>query len=98
MGLWSDFLIPWIDGGRYNIFDFLDVVTSYYLLPLGGLLSAIFVGYVWGTKEAVNEIKEGSAFKFEKVWIVLIKFVVPVLVFIILLSTTGLLEKIGELL
>ncbi|NLB21586.1 MAG: sodium-dependent transporter [Clostridium sp.] len=98
MGLWSDFLIPWIDGGRYNIFDFLDVITSYYLLPLGGLLSAIFVAYVWGTKDAVKEIKEGSTFKFEKIWIILIKFVVPVLVFIILLSTTGLLDKISEFL
>ncbi len=94
MGLWQGFLIPWIDGGRYTIFDLLDVITSYYLLPLGGLLSAIFVGYIWGTKEAVKEIKQGSRFRFEKVWIILIKYIVPVMVLIILLSTTGLLDKI----
>jgi neurotransmitter:Na+ symporter, NSS family len=94
MGAWSDFLIPWIDGNSYGIFDFLDVVTSYYLLPLGGLLSALFVAYVWGVPNAVKEIKTGGNFRTEKLWTILIKFVVPVLVFIILLSTTGLLEKV----
>lgn len=94
MGAWSDFLIPWIDGNSYGIFDFLDVFTSYYLLPAGGLLGAIFIGFIWGVPNAVKEIKMGSAFRTEKLWTILIKFVVPVLVFIILLSTTGLLDKI----
>ena len=94
MGAWSGFLIPWIDGNRYGIFDFLDVVTSYYLLPLGGLLSALFIGFVWGVPNAVKEIRIGSTFRTEKLWSVLIKYVVPVLVFIILLSTTGLLNRI----
>lgn len=94
MGSWSDFLIPWIDGDSYAIFDFLDVVTSNYLLPLGGLLSALFVAYVWGVPNAVKEIKNGGNFRSEKLWTILIKFIVPVLVFIILLSTTGLLDKV----
>lgn len=94
MGAWSGFLIPWIDGNSYGIFDFLDVLTSYYLLPLGGLMGAIFIGFIWGVPNAVKEIKLGSAFKTEKLWIVLIKFIVPVLVFIILLSTTGLLDRL----
>ncbi|HSL86148.1 MAG TPA: sodium-dependent transporter, partial [Bacteroidales bacterium] len=97
LGSWSDFLIPWIDGNSYGIFDFLDVVTSYYLLPLGGLLSALFIGFVWGVPNAVKEIKIGGNFKSAKLWAVLIKFIVPILVFIILLSTTGLLDRlIGE--
>lgn len=94
MGAWSDFLIPWIDGNRYGIFDFLDVVTSYYLLPLGGLLSALFIGFVWGVPNAVKEIKTGGNFRTEKLWSVLIKYIVPILVFVILLSTTGLLDRI----
>ena len=94
MGEWSDFLIPWIDGKSYGIFDFLDVLTSYYLLPLGGLLGALFIGFVWGVPNAVKEIKIGSKFVTEKLWSILIKFVVPILVFLILLSTTGLLNKL----
>lgn len=94
MGEWSDFLIPWIDGKSYGIFDFLDVLTSYYLLPLGGLLGALFIGFVWGVPNAVKEIKIGSKFVTAKLWSILIKFVVPILVFLILLSTTGLLDKL----
>ena len=94
MGEWSDFLIPWIDGKSYGIFDFLDVLTSYYLLPLGGLFGALFIGYVWGVPNAVKEIKIGSKFVTAKLWSILIKFVVPILVFLILLSTTGLLDKL----
>jgi len=94
MGEWSDFLIPWIDGKSYGIFDFLDVLTSYYLLPLGGLFGALFIGFVWGVPNAVKEIKIGSKFVTEKLWSILIKFVVPILVFLILLSTTGLLDKL----
>lgn len=94
MGAWSGFLIPWIDGNSYGIFDFLDVLTSYYLLPLGGLMGAIFIGFIWGVPNAVKEIKLGSAFRSEKLWAVLIKFIVPILVFVILLSTTGLLDKL----
>ena len=94
MGEWSDFFIPWIDGKSYGIFDFLDVLTSYYLLPLGGLLGALFIGFVWGVPNAVKEIKIGSKFVTEKLWSILIKFVVPILVFLILLSTTGLLNKL----
>ncbi len=94
MGPWSNFLIPWIDGNSYGVFDFLDVVTSYYLLPLGGLLSALFIGFVWGVPNAVKEIKTGGNFRTEKLWSVLIKYIVPILVFIILLSTTGLLDKL----
>lgn len=94
MGPWANVLLPWIDGKSYAIFDFLDVVTSYYLLPIGGLLMAIFIGFVWGLPKAVKEIKIGSTFPTEKLWSVLIKYIAPIGVFLILLSSTGLLDKL----
>ncbi len=42
------------------VFDALDSVSSNWLLPLGGLFISIFVGWIWGTKKAVDEIREGS--------------------------------------
>lgn len=94
MGVWKDILIPFIDGKSYAIFDLLDVITSYYLLPIGGLLMAIFIGFVWGLPNAVKEIKIGSTFPTEKLWSVLIKYIAPIGVFLILLSSTGLLDKL----
>jgi len=46
-----------VNGG---FFDFLDSLASNWLLPLGGLFIAFFVGWIWGTKKAVDEIRHGS--------------------------------------
>jgi len=43
-----------------SFFDLMDHVSSNWLLPLGGLLISLFVGWVWGTRKAVEEIRQGS--------------------------------------
>ncbi|RMD73822.1 MAG: hypothetical protein D6820_17945, partial [Lentisphaerae bacterium] len=40
--------------------DLVDHLSSNWLLPLGGMFIAIFVGWIWGTKNAVDEIRLGS--------------------------------------
>jgi len=60
--------LPWLQNILANAFDiklgcFLDVMdtaASNWLLPLGGLFIALFVGWIWGTRKAVEEIREGS--------------------------------------
>ena len=41
-----------------NFFDHVDNIASNYLLPLGGMLTAVFVGWVWDTKNAHKEIEQ----------------------------------------
>ncbi|MDX9981360.1 MAG: sodium-dependent transporter [Lentisphaeria bacterium] len=41
-------------------FDLLDNFSSNWLLPLGGLFISFFVGWIWGTRKAVDEIRHGS--------------------------------------
>lgn len=43
-----------------SFFDVMDHVSSNWLLPIGGLFIALFVGWVWGTRSALSEIREGS--------------------------------------
>ncbi len=43
-----------------NWFDTLDYVTSNWMLPLSGLLTSLFVGWVWGTKKAGRELRRGA--------------------------------------
>jgi NSS family neurotransmitter:Na+ symporter len=45
---------------RGSFFDVLDHVSTNWLLPLGGLFISLFVGWVWGTHKAVDEIRHGS--------------------------------------
>jgi len=40
--------------------DVLDTMASSWMLPLGGVFIAIFVGWIWGTRNAVIEIRRGS--------------------------------------
>lgn len=92
----AEFKIPLLNRG---VFDSLDYVTSNILMPVGGFLMAIFIGYIWGVDEAIAEIKKspGVKFKLEKLWVILIKYVAPIAVFIVLLSSLGLLDKfLGE--
>jgi len=53
--------------GNFNItsifdisfFDFMDELSSKYMLPIGGALTAIFILYKWGVKAFLDEIKIG---------------------------------------
>ncbi|MTI95092.1 MAG: sodium-dependent transporter [Firmicutes bacterium] len=79
-GVWADFQIIGL-----NILSFADSLTANLLLPLGGLLTTIFVGWVWGAKKAVGELEEsGDSFAFGGVWSVLVKYVMPLILIYIL--------------
>lgn len=43
-----------------SFFDMLDTVSLNWLLPLGGLFIALFVGWIWGPHQALKEIRHGS--------------------------------------
>ena len=43
-----------------TFFDWMDYMSFKYMLPLGGFLMTIFVGYVWGAKEFIAELKTGN--------------------------------------
>ena len=67
-----------------NFFDHVDNIASNYLLPLGGMLTAIFVGWVWGTKSAEEEIeKYETKFHWGHIWGFLIRYISPVAVFLV---------------
>ncbi len=75
-GPWSDVYII----GNKTFFDVFDFATSNIMLPLGGLLLCIFVGWVWGTKGAIEEVtNEGTvSFDLAGFWSILVKFVGPI--------------------
>lgn len=43
-----------------SFFDVMDHLASNWMLPLGGLFICLFVGWIWGTKRATDEIRHGS--------------------------------------
>lgn len=72
-----------------NFFDHVDNIASNYFLPLGGMLTAVFVGWIWGTKNAHAEIeKHDNEFHFPwaQCWEFLIRYITPVAVGIVFIA------------
>jgi NSS family neurotransmitter:Na+ symporter len=63
-----------------------------FSLAFGALLMSLFVGWVWGGRRAANELAQGSDFfaRTAGVWVFMIRFFIPAVVFIILLNLFGL--------
>ena len=74
-----------------GLIDFIDTIFSTVGLPLGGLLIALFVGYVWTTNNALMEMEDGTenfdkSF-FYKFWPYFIKYISPILIGIVFIRT-----------
>ncbi|RKZ00057.1 MAG: sodium-dependent transporter, partial [Ignavibacteriae bacterium] len=86
-----------------NFFDLVDFLASNVILPLGGMLIAIFVGWVWSFDKVLINLKEGAEKLFNEhpwmitLWKVFLKFFAPILIFLVLLQSIGILDKITAL-
>ena len=84
--IWSEVTI----GGK-GIMDAIDFVASNVLLPLGGLLTAMFAGWVLSrqiTREELDDKMPDWAFK---AWLWLTRVVTPILILVVLGSLLGIL-------
>ncbi len=70
-----------------TFFENIDNIASNYLLPLGGMLTAVFVGWIWGTKKARQEIeRHETTFHWGTYWRFVIRYIAPVAVAIVFLT------------
>ncbi len=72
-----------------TIFDNLDHLTNNIMLPLGGLLIAVFAGWVMCRNSTAEEL--GGAGLMYRVWRLLARYVVPVGILFVFLKAVGLL-------
>jgi NSS family neurotransmitter:Na+ symporter len=96
--LWEDvtplgFLEVFRDKTFFGLFDYL---TANIMLPLGGLLIAIFAGWVLKREHSVDELRLGDGLLYRG-WYFLIRYLTPLAVGLVFLDVTGLLD-IGGLL
>lgn len=79
-----------------SFFDMMDAVTANWLLMIGGLGTCVFVGWVWGTRAAAEELREGMGEKASRgPWIRLWAFFVRAICPLAILA--GFLHAIGAL-
>ncbi len=88
MGIWSEYTV-----GGMNIFDLFDFVTAKVMLPVGGFLTALYVGWFCDQKMLYEEVTNyGTTAKgFYVIYRILIRFVAPIAILFIFLNQFGLL-------
>ncbi len=74
--------------GLDDILTFFDFVSNSVLMPVVALLTCIFIGYIIKPKSLIDEVETGGAkFKQKKLFTAIIKYVGPVFIVLILLSS-----------
>ncbi len=85
--LWSEVRIV----GRLNFFESVDFLTSNIMLPLGGLLTAVFAAWLMSGKATREELElDGTPYQ---VWRFLVRYVTPIAIGIVMLNVTGLMGR-----
>lgn len=81
---------PIVIGGTTlgSLFDIVDFISNNIILPVGGLLTCIVIGYIWKTESAIAEIEStpGYTFSIKKSWSFCIKYLAPVLLLVVFIS------------
>ena len=75
-----------------TFFDWMDYLTANIMLPLGGVLIAIFAGWIMARQHSQQEL--GLTNGKYRLWSVLVRYVAIISVFIVMLKVTGLLDWI----
>jgi len=82
-----------IVGQNPSFLDLMDFVWGNMSLGMGALLLSIFVGWVWGSEQAIDELQQGSGDTFRgtlaKSWSVFLKYICPFFILIILANIVG---------
>lgn len=80
--IWSDFAINGL-----SVLDIFDFVTNSVMMPIVALFTCIFIGYILKPKAIIEEVEIGGEFKAKTLFTIVIKYVAPVCIILILISS-----------
>ena len=81
-------LLTRLPGVQLDFLTLMSTVWNDFALPIGGLLTAVFVGWVWRVDRALDELLLHQAwFPGARLWGFLVRWVCPVGIFLIIGST-----------
>ena len=90
--LYFEAILPNTPAGKNaQILDILDYLSNYILMPVVSIATCIFIGWILKPKTVIDEVTYGGhKFGRAKLYVVMIKFVTPVLLTLLLLQALGL--------
>ena len=85
--------LPLPNGSIGQLLDLMDYISNSFMMPFISMLSAILIGWVVGPDWIVEEVEHGGCkFGLKGLYRVMIKYVVPVIMFILFLTSAGILN------
>ena len=87
------FELPLPNGSIAQVLDILDYISNYIMMPVVSIATCLFIGWVVKPKTVIEEVTlNGTKFRREKVFVVMVKFVTPLLLSLLLLQALGLIR------
>ncbi len=81
-----------------QLLDVADYISNSFLMPLISFLTCIFVGWVVGPKWIIDGVEaSGHRFQRKTLYVVMIRFIAPIVMFVLFLQSTGVLRWILSL-
>ena len=81
------------NGSVAQILDLMDYLSNYILMPVVAIATCILVGWVVKPKTVIDEVTLGGMkFNRERLYVVMIKYVTPIMLLFLLLQSLGLLS------
>ena len=74
-----------------TFFDLIEGLTANIMLPLGGLLMAIFAAWLMSRQSTVDELAMGNGVAYQA-WRLLLRYVAPIFVVLIFLHAIGIID------
>ena len=85
--------LPLPNGSIGQLLDLMDYISNSFMMPFISMLSAILIGWVVGPDWIIEEVEYGGRkFGLKGLYRVMIKYVVPVIMFILFLTSAGILN------
>ncbi len=89
--LYFDVKLP--NGSNAQILDIMDYISNNVLMPVVAIGTCILIGWLVGPKTVIDEAtKNGERFGRKGLYIVMIKFIAPVMLFLLLLGSVGIIH------
>lgn len=80
-------------GATAQILDIMDYVSNNILMPVIAIATCILIGWIAKPKTVIDEVeKNGSKMGRKKLYIVMIKFVVPIMLVVLFLKSVGIIN------
>ena len=92
--LYFEAILPNTPAGKNaQILDILDYISNYILMPVVSIATCIFIGWILKPKTIIDEVTFGGhKFGREKLYVVMVKFITPLLLTLLLLQALGILN------